>query len=228
MRIQSAGNTGAPTGGISLSRGIDTPAPFAPAAPAPTGGVSLRKGEKVSLTKNNPGLNEITVGLGWDANGYVGQDFDLDAQVFMLKADGKVLSDKHFIFYNQAVSPEGSVTHSGDNKTGAGDGDDEVIEVKLQSIPAEVQKILFTVTIHDARIRQQSFGQVSNSYIHVLDKNTGQELMRYDLTEDYSVETALVVGEIYRHNAEWKFNAVGAGFNDELVDFCNRYGVNLA
>lgn len=228
MRIQSAGNTGAASGGISLSRGTDAPAPLAQAAPVATGGVSLRKGEKVSLTKNNPGLNEITVGLGWDANGFVGQDFDLDAQVFMLKADGKVLSDKHFIFYNQAVSPEGSVTHSGDNKTGAGDGDDEVIQVKLQSIPAEVQKVLFTVTIHDARTRQQSFGQVSNSYIHVLDKNTGQELMRYDLTEDYSVETALVVGEIYRHNTEWKFNAVGAGFNDELVDFCNRYGVNLA
>lgn len=227
MRIQPSGNAEGNGGGISLSRGPEATQPQAPVA-ASTGGVSLRKGEKVSLTKNNPSLNELTVGLGWDANGFVGQNFDLDAQVFMLKEDGKVLSDQHFIFYSQLVSPEGSVQHSGDNKTGDGAGDDETIEVKLQQIPAEVVKVLFTVTIHEARTRNQSFGQVSNSYIRIVDKTTGQEMLRYDLSEDYSVETALVVGELYRHNNEWKFNAVGAGFNDELVDFCNRYGVNLA
>lgn len=226
MNINPSGGSQTGSQGISLNRGPAAPTPAAPVAP--TGGVSLSKGQKVSLTKNNPTLNEITVGLGWDVNNYVGKDFDLDAQVFMLKEDGKVMSDNHFIFYNQPTSPEGSVVHSGDNKTGAGDGDDESVAVKLQQVPAEVQKILFTVTIHEARVRQQSFGQVSNAFIRIVDKATGQEMLRYDLTEDYSVETALVVGEIYRHNNEWKFNAVGAGYNDELVDFCLRYGVNLA
>lgn len=226
MNINASNNSNGNTQGISLNRGPAEPAQ--PTAAPTTGGVSLRKGQKVSLTKNNPTLNEIVVGLGWDVNNYVGADFDLDAQVFMLKEDGKVLSDNHFIFYNQPNSPEGSVLHSGDNKTGAGDGDDETVEVKLQQVPAEIQKILFTVTIHEARVRNQSFGQVTNAFIRIVDKANGQELLRYDLTEDFSVETALVVGEIYRHNDEWKFNAVGAGYNDELVDFCNRYGVSLA
>lgn len=224
MNINLGGQNQQPaSGGISLNRG---PAQTQPVQGA-SQGISLSKGQKVSLTKNNPTLNEIRVGLGWDINQFVGGAFDLDAQVFMLGADNKVISDSHFIFYNQTTSPDGSVVHSGDNKTGDGTGDDEVVTVKLQQVPQNVEKILFTVTIHEGKTRGQSFGQVQNAFIRVVDATTGAESVRYDLTEDYSVETALVVGEIYRHNGEWKFTAVGAGYQDELVDFCHRYGVRL-
>lgn len=220
MNIQGNGNAGAPAGGgISLNRG---------AAPASGGGISLSKGQKVSLTKDNPTLDNIKVGLGWDTNGFVGQSYDLDAQAFLLLATGQVKDDAHFIFYNQATSPDGAIRHTGDNKTGDGVGDDETIEISLQNVSADIQKVAFTVTIHDAIQRAQSFGQVQNAYIRIVDTSTNQELIRYDLTEDFSIETALVVGELYRHNGEWKFNAVGAGYQDTLADFCGRYGVNLA
>lgn len=226
MNIQGGSNNQQTGGGISLSRGSGSPAATPMASTG--GGVSLQKGQNVSLTKTNPSLSLLTVGLGWDTNGFVGQDFDLDAQAFMLTESGMVKDTAHFVFYGQKSCPNGSVVHSGDNQTGEGSGDDEKIDVQLTEVPNDVQKILFTVTIHEPTARGQSFGQVSNAYIRILDKNNQQELIRYDLTEDYSVETALVVAELYRNNGEWKFKAVGAGFNDELVDFCNRYGVQLA
>lgn len=224
MNIQSNGTTNTTGGGLSLSRGAGTPA----TAPAATGGgISLVKGQGISLTKEVPTLDQIVVGLGWDVNNFVGGDFDLDAQAFLLDGNDKVVSDGHFIFYNQPTSPDGAVKHTGDNRTGAGDGDDESIEVQLSRVAPEVQKILFTVTIYDAIARSQNFGGVKNAYIRFIDKATGNEVIRYDLTEDFSIETALVVGQLYRHNGEWKFKAVGAGYKDQLVDFCNRYGVRL-
>lgn len=208
-----------PAGGVSLQR---------PGA-APTGvGVSLTKGGNVSLTKGNPNLNAVTVGLGWDVNQFTGQDFDLDVQVFMLGENELVPSDKHFIFFNNPVSPDGSVRHNGDNRTGVGEGDDETISVQLQQIPPNVSKLVFTVTIYDAINRGQNFGQVSNSYIRVFDTNTQQELVRYDLREDFSGNLSVVVGELYRYNGEWKFRAVGGGYNQELFDFCVKYGVNAS
>lgn len=221
MRINSDAQTNG-TGGISLNRGGATP------SSEPAGGtISLSKGQKVSLTKGNPTLDLLHVGLGWDVNQFEGAAFDLDAQVFMTKADQKVPNNAFFIFYNQTDSPEGSVVHSGDNLTGDGDGDDESVTVILSKVPADIDRLVFTVTIHDAKIRNQSFGQVRNAFIRIEDKTTGRELLRYDLSEDYSTETSLVVGEIYRHNGEWKFNAVGAGYNTDLAGFCATYGVRL-
>lgn len=194
--------------------------------------VSLTKGSKVSLAKVaadagiQGGLNKIMVGLGWDTNKYDGgAQFDLDASVFMTGASGKVEKDSNFVFYNNKKAP--GVEHMGDNRTGEGDGDDEVINVELNAVEADVQKIAFTVTIDQAKERNQNFGMVENSYIRVLDAATGTELLRYDLGEDYSVETALVVGELYRHNSEWKFNAVGAGFKDGLAGLCANYGLDV-
>lgn len=190
--------------------------------------VSLSKGQKVDLTKGNPGLSKIIVGLGWDTNKYDGcADFDLDAAAFLLAANGKVASDSDFVFYGNLKHSSGGVEHMGDNLTGEGDGDDEQIKVNLAAVPASVDKIGFTVTIYEAESRKQNFGQVSNAYIRIVDETSNAELIRYDLGEDFSVETAVVVGELYRNNGEWKFNAIGSGFQGGLKALCQNYGVNV-
>lgn len=190
--------------------------------------INLQKGQKVDLTKGNPGLSKLIVGLGWDTNKYDGgADFDLDAAAFLLGDNGKVPSDSDFIFYSNLQHSSGAVVHTGDNLTGEGDGDDEVIKVDLSKVPASISKIDFTVTIYDAESRGQNFGQVSNAYIRVVDETPGTELIRYDLGEDFSVETAVVVGEMYRNNGEWKFNAIGSGFSGGLAALCRNFGVNV-
>ena len=190
--------------------------------------VSLSKGQKVDLTKGNPGLSKIIVGLGWDTNKYDGgADFDLDAAAFLLAANGKVASDSDFVFYGNLKHSSGGVEHMGDNLTGEGDGDDEQIKVNLAAVPASVDKIGFTVTIYEAESRKQNFGQVSNAYIRIVDETSNAELIRYDLGEDFSVETAVVVGELYRNNGEWKFNAIGSGFQGGLKALYQNYGVNV-
>ena len=190
--------------------------------------VSLSKGQKVDLTKGNPGLSKLIVGLGWDTNKYDGgSDFDLDASAFLCGENGKVLSDSDFVFYGNLKHSSASVEHTGDNLTGEGDGDDEVIKVDLSKVPANISKISFTVTIYEADSRRQNFGQVSNAYIRIADEITGSELIRYDLGEDFSIETAIVVGELYRNNGEWKFNAIGSGFQGGLRALCSNYGVNV-
>ena len=191
-------------------------------------GITLAKGQKVDLTKTNPGLKSIIVGLGWDTNRYDGGSaFDLDTAGFLLGANGKVTTDTDFVFYNNLNHPSGGVSHLGDNTTGEGDGDDEELKVTLDKVPANVERIAFTVTIHDAVARNQNFGQVSNSYIRVVDELTGSELIRYDLGEDFSIETAVVVGELYRHNGEWKFSAIGSGYQGGLAALCGSFGVNI-
>lgn len=187
--------------------------------------VNLSKGERVSLTKGNPNLDKIHIGLGWDVSSSVSEDFDLDASVYMLGANGKVSKQLNFVFFNNLTSPCGSVLHTGDNLTGSGDGDDEVIKVQLSKIPADVDKIVFTVTIYDAKNRRQNFGQVSNAYIRILDDSTDRVLLKYDLSEDYSSACSLVVGEIYRHGSEWKFNATGNGTQGEIDEICRMFGV---
>ena len=190
--------------------------------------ISLQKGQKVDLTKGNPGLKKLLIGLGWDVNKYDGGfDFDLDAAAFLLGANGKVNSDDDFVFYNNLKHKSGAVEHMGDNLTGEGEGDDEEIRVDLSLVPANVDKIDFTVTIYDADARKQKFGQVSNAYIRVVDEMTGKEIIRYDLGEDFSIETAVVVGEIYRNKGEWKFNAIGAGWSGGLAALGKNYGVNV-
>ena len=190
--------------------------------------VSLQKGQKVDLTKGNPGLSKIVVGLGWDTNKYDGGlDFDLDAAAFLLEGNGKVSSDGDFIFYNNLKHSSGSVEHLGDNLTGEGEGDDEQIKVDLANVPAAIEKIDFTVTIHEAEERKQNFGQVSNAFIRIVDETNNKELIRYDLGEDFSVETAVVVGELYRNGGEWKFNAVGSGFSGGLAALGKNFGVNI-
>ena len=190
--------------------------------------ISLAKGGRVSLSKEAPGLKKIRVGLGWDANATdTGTDFDLDASAFILGADGKVLGDEWFIFYNQTTSPDGAIIHQGDNKTGEGEGDDEVVEIDLDKVDSRVDKIVFTVTIHDAQARNQNFGQVSNSFIRVVDDSNNKEITKYELDEDYSTETAINFGELYRKNGEWRFKAVGDGFNEGLAGFAKMYGVNI-
>lgn len=190
--------------------------------------VNLSKGQKVSLTKGNPGLSKIVVGLGWDTNKYDGGfDFDLDAAAFLLGANGKVASSADFVFYGNLKHASGAVEHMGDNLTGAGDGDDEQIKVNLAAVPANVEKISFTVTIYDAETRKQNFGQVSNAFIRIFDEGNNTELIRYDLGEDFSIETAVVVGEIYRNNGEWKFNAIGSGYQGGLEALCRDYGVDV-
>ncbi len=191
-------------------------------------GITLAKGQKVDLTKSNPGLKNIVVGLGWDVNKYDGGfSFDLDTAAFLTDVNGKVTSDTDFVFYNNLRHPSGSVIHLGDNLTGAGDGDDEQIKVALDKVPANIEKICFTATIHEAMQRNQNFGQVSNAYIRVVDESNGTELIRYDLGEDFSIETAIVVGELYRHNGEWKFNAIGSGYQGGLAALCNNFGINV-
>ena len=190
--------------------------------------ISLQKGQKVDLTKGNPSLKKLLIGLGWDTNKYDGgHDFDLDAAAFLLGANGKVNSDDDFVFYNNLKHKSGAVEHMGDNLTGEGEGDDEEIKVDLDKVPANVDKIDFTVTIYDAESRRQTFGQVSNAYIRVVDDTNGREIIRYDLGEDFSVETAVVVGEIYRNKGEWKFNAIGAGWSGGLAALGRNYGVNV-
>ncbi|MEW1959643.1 TerD family protein [Kineococcus sp. NPDC059986] len=191
-------------------------------------GVTLAKGGNVSLAKVAPNLDEALVGLGWDVRTTTGLDFDLDASALMLGTNGKVLSDGHFIFYNQLVSPDGTVRHTGDNRTGEGDGDDESIEIDLRSVPATVDKIVFAVSIHDAEARRQSFGQVVNAFIRLVNRTDGTEVVRYDLSEDASTETAMVFGEVYRYNGEWKFRAVGQGYASGLRGIAQDFGVDVS
>ena len=190
-------------------------------------GVTLAKGGNVSLSKAAPNLTKVAVGLGWDAHSTSGADFDLDASALVTGPERKVLSDLHFVFYNNLRSPDGSIEHTGDNLTGEGDGDDEVINVDLPAVPPNVTNIFFPVSIHDADARLQSFGQVTNAYIRVVDLSNGSELARYDLSEDASTETAMLFGELYRHNGEWKFRAVGQGYASGLAGIARDYGVNI-
>ncbi len=189
--------------------------------------ISLNKGGRLSLDKEAPGLKKVLIGLGWDARATDGVDFDLDASAFMLNADGKVRSEADFIFYNQLKSVCGSVQHTGDNLTGAGEGDDETIMIDLDRVPADVQKIAFIVTIHDAETRKQNFGQVNNAYIRLVNAETNVAVARYDLVEDASTETAMIFGELYRHSGEWRFTAVGQGYAGGLAAMCRQYGMNL-
>ena len=189
--------------------------------------LSLTKGGNLSLTKEDPGMTKVLVGLGWDARSTDGTEFDLDASAFLLKADGKVRADSDFIFYNQLKSVDGSVEHTGDNRTGEGDGDDEAIKVDLSKIPADIHKIAFTVTIHEAEARRQSFGQVRNAFIRIVNQDTNVEVGRYDLDEDASTETAVIFGELYRHGTEWKFRAVGQGFNGGLKPLAESFGLKF-
>ena len=189
--------------------------------------ISLQKVGNVSLGKEAPGLTKMLIGLGWDVRATDGADFDLDGSAFLLNANGKVRSDADFIFYNQPKSDNGAVAHQGDNRTGEGEGDDEVIEVDLATVPADVEKIAITVTIHDADARKQNFGQVSSAFIRCVNPNGNVEIARFDLSEDASVETAMIFGEIYRHNGEWKFKAIGQGFKGGLGALAQHFGVNV-
>ena len=189
--------------------------------------IQLSKGQRIDLTKNDPTLQKIVVGLGWDVKQFDGgQDYDLDASAFILNSAGKCRNELDFIFYNNLASTDGSVIHTGDNRTGEGEGDDEQIKVDLSKIPADVQKIAITVTIHDADIRRQNFGQIANAFVRLVNEDTGAEVLRYDLGEDFSIETAVVFCEIYRHGNDWKFNAVGSGYQGGLGSLVNAYGLN--
>jgi tellurium resistance protein TerD len=190
--------------------------------------VTLSKGGNVSLTKTDASLTRILIGLGWEARSTTGNDFDLDASAFLVGESGKVRSDADFIFYNQLKSTDGSVEHTGDNRTGAGDGDDEAIKVDLVKVPSSIKRIVICVTIHDATARKQSFGQVSDAFIRIVNIDTNVELVRFDLSEDYSTETAMIFGEVYNHNGEWKFKAVGQGFAGGLEAMCHQFGINVA
>ncbi|MDO5520894.1 MAG: TerD family protein [bacterium] len=188
--------------------------------------VCLQKGQKVSLTKGNPGLDKVVVGIGWDINQFdTGSDFDLDAAAFLLGANGRTTRQEDFVFFGNKEHPSGAVTHMGDNLTGDGDGDDEQIKVELSKVPATIEKIAFTVTIYDAETRRQNFGQVNNAFVRVYNEQTGEELLRYDLGEDFSIETAAVFGELYKNNGEWKFNAIGCGYQGGLAALCANYGI---
>ena len=190
--------------------------------------INLSKGQKVDLTKKNPGLKKIMVGLGWDVNAFdSGSDFDLDAAAFMLGANGKCPTEKEFIFYGNLKHVSESVIHMGDNLTGEGEGDDEQIMIDLSKVPANITKIAFTVTIYDAEARRQNFGQVSNAFVRIFNEVTGEEILRYDLGEDFSIETAVVFGELYKNGDEWKFNAIGSGYQGGLAALCNSYGVDV-
>ncbi|MGB3367677.1 MAG: TerD family protein [Acidaminobacteraceae bacterium] len=188
--------------------------------------ISLAKGQKIDLTKGN-NLKKAVIGLGWDTNKYDGGlEFDLDASAFLVDVNGKAQNEYDFLFYNNLKHPSGGVIHTGDNRTGEGDGDDEQIIIEFSKVPPEINTIAITVTIHDAINRSQNFGQVSNAFVRVVNEDTNEELMRYDLTEEYSVETAMVVCELYRNNGEWKFNAIGSGFQGGLDSLCKNYGLD--
>jgi len=188
--------------------------------------VSLTKGGNVSLEKVSPGIKNIMVGLGWDPRGTVGQHFDLDGAILLLGDNGKVVNDDHFVFYNNKTSPCGAVVHAGDNRDGAGSGDDETVNVALDKVAPGVQKIVFAVSIHDAAARKQTFGQVNNAKIRIVNIETGTELVRFDLSEDSSVESSMIFGELYRHGGEWKFKAVAQGFAGGLAELIKSYGVS--
>ena len=190
--------------------------------------ISLAKGGNVSLSKEDPGLSRILIGLGWDARATDGADFDLDASVFMLAESGKVRNDTDFIFYNQLKSSDGSVEHTGDNLTGEGEGDDEAVKVDLGRVPAEIHKLAVAVTIHDAEGRRQNFGMVQNAFIRIVNSDSDREVARFDLAEDFSTETALIFGEVYRHGGDWKFRAVGQGFQGGLAPLARNFGVNAS
>ena len=189
--------------------------------------VSLTKGGNVSLTKLAPALKKVSIGLGWDVRVTSGADYDLDASALLCGENGKVRSDEDFVFFNNLRSSDGSVEHTGDNLTGEGEGDDEVVHVDLDVLPADVQKVVFPVSIYEAEERRQSFGQVANAYIRVVDRSTGTEVARYDLTEDASTETAMVFGELYRRAGEWKFRAIGQGYASGLGGIARDYGVRV-
>lgn len=191
-------------------------------------GINLSKGQKVSLTKDNPGLKKVVVGLGWDINAFdTGGDFDLDAAAFCLTESGKVSRQEDFVFYGNLKHPSGGVEHLGDNLTGAGDGDDEQIRIDLSRVPENIVKIAFTATIYDAETRRQNFGQVNNAFIRIYNEETGEEMLKYDLGEDFSIETAAVFGELYKNNGEWKFNAIGSGYQGGLAALCASFGVEV-
>ncbi len=190
--------------------------------------VCLQKGQKVSITKGNPGLSNVVVGLGWDVNQYdTGASFDLDAEAFLLTETGRVSRSEDFIFFGNVTHPSGSVQHLGDNTTGAGDGDDEQIKVDLNRVPENIQRISFAVTIYEAEERRQNFGQVRNAFIRIYNEATGEEILRYDLGEDFSIETAAIFGELYKNNGEWKFNAIGCGYQGGLAALCASVGVDV-
>lgn len=190
--------------------------------------ISLKKGQKVSLTKGNPGLTNVVVGIGWDVNAFdTGGDFDLDAAAFCLTDSGKVSDQKDFVFFGNLVHPSGCAQHMGDNLTGVGDGDDEQIQIDLTKVPANISKIAFTVTIYEAESRRQNFGQVSNAFVRIYNAANGEELLRYDLGEDFSIETAVVFGELYKYGSEWKFNAIGSGYQGGLAALCANYGIDV-
>ncbi|MGN7179111.1 chemical-damaging agent resistance protein C [Paenibacillus sp. FSL R5-0490] len=191
-------------------------------------GIQLSKGQRIDLTKTNPGLTKAIIGLGWDTNRYSGgHDFDLDASAFLADENSKCANDHDFIFYNNLQHPSGAVIHTGDNRTGEGDGDDEQLVVDFTKIPSHVHRIGITVTIHDAELRQQNFGQVSNAFVRLVDESNNQELLRFDLGEDFSIETAVVFCELYRHGNDWKFNAIGSGFSGGLAALCRNYGLQV-
>lgn len=190
--------------------------------------ISLQKGQKVSITKGNPGLTNVVVGLGWDVNKFdTGGAFDLDTAAFLLTDSGRVSTQDDFIFFGNLKHPTGCVQHLGDNLTGAGDGDDEQIKINLSLVPSSITKITFTVTIYDAEVRSQNFGQVNNAFIRIYNEVTGEEILRYDLGEDFSIETAAVFGELYKYGDEWKFNAIGSGYQGGLAALCNNYGIEV-
>nr|WP_115652416.1 TerD family protein [Clostridium sporogenes] len=182
----------------------------------------------MNLTKDNPGLNKAIIGLGWDTNKYSGgYEFDLDASAFLVSNNGKVNDDLNFVFYNNLQDPSGSVVHTGDNRTGDGDGDDEQIILDFSKVPSDIDKIAITVTIHEAQERAQNFGQVSNAFVRIVNEETDVEVLRYDLSEDFSIETALVFCELYRNNGDWKFSAIGSGFSGGLEALCKNYGLEV-
>lgn len=190
--------------------------------------ISLAKGQRIDLTKTNPGLTKAIIGLGWDTNRYSGgYDFDLDASAFLVDANNVCTQDLDFIFYNNLQDPSGAVVHTGDNRTGEGDGDDEQIVIDFSKVPASTHKVAITVTIHDADQRSQNFGQVSNAFVRVVNADSNEEVLRYDLGEDFSIETAVVICELYRHGTEWKFNAIGSGFSGGLGALCRNYGLSV-
>lgn len=190
--------------------------------------INLSKGQRIDLTKTNPGLTKVIVGLGWDTNQYDGgADFDLDSSAFLLDANGKAAEESDFVFYNQLVHPSGSVEHTGDNRTGEGDGDDEQIVIDFSKVPSHIHRIAITVTIHDAEARKQNFGQVSNAFARVVNEETNEEILRFDLGEDFSIETAVVICELYKHNGDWKFNAVGSGFSGGLAALVRNFGLQV-
>lgn len=190
--------------------------------------ISLSKGGNISLSKEAPGMKKLLIGLGWDSRETTGHDFDLDASVFMVDANGKCRNEKDFIFYNNLKSPEGAVEHTGDNTTGEGEGDDETIKVDLSLVPNDIDRIAITVTIHDSKNRGQNFGMVENAFSRVVNADNNQEVARYDLSEDYSTEDAMIFCELYRREAEWKFRAIGQGFDGGLGDLVKKYGLNAS